>query len=104
MHRDCKYYDPELDCCKKLSDWSDAMPVLEYCVDSPCEHYTKDYTDESKKLVNLLDGADLFLRNRIQDTKSPLNNYDIEAMTDIADVCDKSARLIEELLKQKRLM
>ena len=102
MHRDCKYYDPEIDCCKKLSDWTDAMPVLEYCVDSPCEHYAKDYTDESKKLVNLLDGADLFLRNRIQDKKSPLNNYDIEAMTDIADVCDQSARLIEELLKQKR--
>ena len=102
MHRDCKYYDTELDCCKKLSDWTDAMPVLEFCVDGPCEHYAKYYTGESKKLVNLLDGADLFLRNRIQDTKSPLNNYDIEAMTDVADVCDKSARLIEELLKQKR--
>lgn len=36
---DCKYYDAELDCCKYLSDWSDAMPVLQSCVESPCEKY-----------------------------------------------------------------
>ena len=35
----CKYYDKELDCCKKLSDWSDPMPILQPCVKGPCEHY-----------------------------------------------------------------
>ena len=35
----CKYYDEELDCCKYFSDWSDAMPVLQPCVESPCEKY-----------------------------------------------------------------
>lgn len=28
----CEYYDMELDCCKKLSDWSEPMPKL-----APCE-------------------------------------------------------------------
>ena len=35
----CKYYDEKLDCCKYFSDWSDAMPVLQPCVESPCEKY-----------------------------------------------------------------
>ena len=36
----CEYYDAELDCCKYFSDWSDAMPVLQPCVESPCEKYS----------------------------------------------------------------
>ena len=35
----CEYYDAELDCCKYLSDWSDAMPVLQPCVESSCKKY-----------------------------------------------------------------
>ena len=35
----CEYYDAELDCCKYFSDWSYAMPVLQPCVESPCEKY-----------------------------------------------------------------
>ena len=35
----CEYYDEELDCCKYFSDWSDAMPVLQPCTESPCEKY-----------------------------------------------------------------
>ena len=35
----CEYYDEELDCCKYFSDWSDAMPILQPCVESPCEKY-----------------------------------------------------------------
>lgn len=38
---DCKHYDDELGCCKKLSDWSDPMPVLQPCVESPCKYYEK---------------------------------------------------------------
>lgn len=37
MSKDCKHYDSELDCCKLLSDWSEAMPVLQPCIDGPCE-------------------------------------------------------------------
>lgn len=29
----CKYYDAENGWCKKLSDWHDAMPDIEYCVE-----------------------------------------------------------------------
>ena len=39
MKNDCKHYDKELDCCKWLSDWGQAMPVLQPCVESPCGHY-----------------------------------------------------------------
>lgn len=39
MSKDCKYYDSELDCCKLLSDWSEAMPVLQPCVDGPCDKH-----------------------------------------------------------------
>lgn len=39
---DCLHYDDEFGCCKKLSDWSDPMPVLQPCVESPCEYYEKE--------------------------------------------------------------
>ena len=42
MKNDCKHYDKELDCCKWLSDWGQAMPVLHPCVESPCSHYQSD--------------------------------------------------------------
>lgn len=38
---DCKHYDAELDCCKCFSDWTQPMPVLQPCICSPCEHYTR---------------------------------------------------------------
>lgn len=42
---DCIYYDKELGGCKVFSDWSDPMPVIQPCVESPCEYYktTKEY-------------------------------------------------------------
>lgn len=39
---DCKHYDDEFGCCKILSDWSDPMPVLQPCVESPCKYYEKE--------------------------------------------------------------
>lgn len=45
----CEYYDAELDCCKYFSDWSDAMPVLQPCVES---HY--ENTDQEKLEKNVL--------------------------------------------------
>lgn len=38
---DCEHYDHELECCSLLSDWTDAMPLLQPCIDGPCKHYTK---------------------------------------------------------------
>lgn len=32
----CIYKDQETGWCKLHSDWSDAMPVIEYCVEGPC--------------------------------------------------------------------
>ena len=50
-----------------------------------------------EKVIKLLDGADLFLRNRANSEPAPLNEYDIESMLDIAKVCDEAARIIENL-------
>lgn len=50
-----------------------------------------------EKIIKLLDGADLFLRNRANSEPAPLNEYDIESMLDIAKVCDEAARIIEKL-------
>lgn len=35
----CKYYDEENGWCKYLSDWSNEMPTIAYCVHGPCPHY-----------------------------------------------------------------
>lgn len=50
------------------------------------------------RLINDLDGADLFLRNRASAKPAPLNNYDIEAMIAIAKICDKAARTLEKAI------
>ena len=50
---------------------------------------------EKEKLVELLDGAELFLRNRANADPAPLNKYDIECLKDIANVCDEAARRLE---------
>ena len=50
------------------------------------------------RLVELLDGADLFLRNRANCDPAPLNDYDIEAMLDIAKICDEAARALESAI------
>jgi len=34
----CKYYDSENGWCKKLSDWHNDMPDIEYCIDGPCPY------------------------------------------------------------------
>ena len=41
----CKYYckDYQLEgVCKKHSDWSEAMPVIKYCPNSPCKDYEEN--------------------------------------------------------------
>lgn len=35
----CRYYDATNGWCKKLSDWRDAMPDIEYCIEGPCSYY-----------------------------------------------------------------
>ena len=48
------------------------------------------------RLIELLDGADVFLRNRADAKTAPLNEYDIEFMKDIAKVCGDAARILEQ--------
>lgn len=48
------------------------------------------------RLIESLHGADLFLRNRANCDPAPLNEYDIEAMLDIAKTCDEAARTLEK--------
>ena len=50
-----------------------------------------------EKIIKDLDGADVFLRNRAEAEPAPLNEYDIEALHDIAKICDEAARIIEDL-------
>lgn len=57
-----------------------------------------------EKVIKLLDGADLFLRNRANSEPAPLNEYDIESMLDIAKVCDEAARIIEDLTSSVLVM
>ena len=45
-------------------------------------------------IIKALDGADVFLRNRANSEPAQLNEYDIEAFIDIANVCDEAANLI----------
>ena len=50
-----------------------------------------------ERLIERLDGADLFLRNRVNAKPlNPLNKYDIENFKDIAKVCDEAARTLEK--------
>lgn len=50
------------------------------------------------RLINDLDSADLFLRNRATSSSAPLNEYDIEEMLDIAKICDEAARTLEKAI------
>ena len=57
-----------------------------------------------EKIIKKLDGADLFLRNRAEAEPAPLNEYDVEALHDIAKICDEAARLIEDLTSSVLIM
>lgn len=49
---DCIFLDKETGWCKKHSDWSDAMPILEYCVESPCGDYRPLKDDNLDDLIS----------------------------------------------------
>lgn len=38
MAINCKHYDGENGWCKLFSDFSHAMPDIEYCIEGPCPH------------------------------------------------------------------
>ena len=44
MKNRCTNYDKEFECCRILSDWSEAMPALQPCIESPCKYF-KSYTN-----------------------------------------------------------
>ena len=64
MSKDCKHYDEELDCCKLLSDWSDAMPVLQPCIDGPCTEY--EMAADDKQIDEIL--QILFMHTSVNST------------------------------------
>lgn len=39
MKNRCANYDKEFECCRILSDWSEAMPALQSCIESPCKYF-----------------------------------------------------------------
>lgn len=52
---------------------------------------------KDNEITRALDGADVFLRNRANSEPAPLNEYDVEALIDIANVCDEATNLINRL-------
>ena len=52
------------------------------------------------EIIKSLDSADVFLRGRANSTTAPLNEYDIEALLDIANICDDAASIINRLNAQ----
>ena len=48
-----------------------------------------------QKIVSELDGADVFLRGRATSKTASLNEYDIEVLLGIANVCDEAADFIQ---------
>ena len=34
----CIHKDQETGWCKLLSDWSEAMPIIQYCIEGPCPY------------------------------------------------------------------
>jgi hypothetical protein len=54
--------------------------------------------EQRERLIKDLDSADVFLRNRATSLPTPLNEYDIEEMLDIAKICDETARILEKAI------
>lgn len=49
---DCIYFDKKTGGCKKHSDWSDSMPILAYCLESPCGDYRPLKDDNMDDLIS----------------------------------------------------
>lgn len=49
----------------------------------------------ANEVIQRLDGADLFLRNRANAAPAPLNEYDTCLMLDAAGACNEAAALID---------
>lgn len=62
MKDKCKKYSKDLGCCMMLSDFSQPMPVLQPCIESPCKHY-KPYTNFSKITESVESLVDAFEQN-----------------------------------------
>ena len=60
-----------------------------------------NYTDE--QIIEALDSADLFLRNRANAKPAQLNKYDIAELLDIANVCVNALDLIKRLKAKSEL-
>ena len=50
-----------------------------------------------KEIKKALDSADLFLRNRANSKPAPLNEYDIDELLNIANVCNEAFDYINRL-------
>lgn len=49
----------------------------------------------ANEVIQRLDGADLFLRNRANAAPAPLNEYDTYLMMDAAEACNEASALID---------
>ena len=69
MKNRCTNYDKEIECCRILSDWSEAMPVLQPCIESPCKYF-KPYTNYDRiKSMSVEEMAEML----IEETEAPLS-------------------------------
>ncbi len=85
----CKHYDKELDCCKKLSDWSNPMPVLQPCVKGPCEHFEEPTNNIINNFKNAL-LKKIFPYDTADKKQYSINAYAVErAIIEVAEELSK---------------
>lgn len=63
----CKHYDAETGWCKLHSDWSEAMPVMEYCLLGPCGDYEEQHPTYDELYEHWLKTKDKPKRKRKDD-------------------------------------
>lgn len=86
------------DICKKRleNDLSEIYAMSTMCYRGVEISRKTSKTKITNKLIQDLDGADLFLRDRASCAPAVLNSYDIELFRDISNTCDEAARVLEK--------
>ena len=99
---DCIYLDKETGWCKKHSDWTDAMPVIEYCLESPCCDYAPPKEDGEMTEQKLINANALF--DTIFDIASS-TRHDVISVKDVLNcICQHPAVESRPLIHAKWIL
>ena len=97
----CKHYDKELDCCAILSDWRDPMPILQPCVESPCNKYEVKTQFERIKGMNLEQMAEFIELNMLKLEGGEIKNYHKCEYVIMCGYCVNSAECVKSWLESE---